>query len=63
MDELAKYSCSCCLKKVTRSLKEINESHIVGLGITKDQLNNYLELNQADQKKYIKILKVQISLV
>lgn len=39
------------IEDVIEDLKEINESRIVGLGITKDQLKNWLNLNQDNQKK------------
>lgn len=39
------------IEDVLEDLKEINESRIVGLGITKDQLKNWLDLNQDNQKK------------
>jgi hypothetical protein len=39
------------IEDVMEDLKEINESRIVGLGITKDQLKNWIDLNQVNQKK------------
>ncbi len=39
------------IEDVLEDFKEINESRIVGLGITKDQLKNWLDLNQDNQKK------------
>lgn len=41
------------IEDVLEDLKEINDSRIVGLGITKDQLKHWLNLNQDNKKKSI----------
>lgn len=38
------------IEDVMEDLKEINEIRIVGLGITKDQLKNWIDLNEKTQK-------------
>ncbi|PWU16171.1 MAG: hypothetical protein C5B45_01015 [Chlamydiae bacterium] len=39
------------IEDVMEDLKEIDGDRIVGFGITKDQLKNWLDLNQANQRE------------